>query len=655
MDQKYKAQIFISYSHLDEICKDKLEKKLDVLQRQGNYDVWTDREIGEGDKWLPAIEEKLNSCDVAILLISDNFLTSDFIMDKEVPLFLNRREKHGLKIYPLIIDDCPWKKVPWLAELAGALKDNVPLREDEKLINKKLNNLVTRVDDYCQTCHIEPKKETNYKKPFNVPFGSKQDGAIGIEEKLDEVHTVLQNPNSRKANIGQVATFQGMGGLGKTQLAVEYVYRYKDEYDGIVWLTVDQDTDRQIVELAENMGWISKEMDAKIKLDISKEHYENLENMLLVYDNVEEYDDEVAPLIPKANNNKILITSRTNIGDFTSIELATLSEDNSLKLLEFESQREVKEHETKSVNALIQELDGLPLAVEMAGAYMLNAELDWNEYWQLFQNQKVTFLEKSTIRGSATNHENNIGKTLAIGESIFDKTPLLREIIHLLTFGASEPMNKKLLSQMLDVKEFEVAEALQDGIKLKYIKKEDEDGLLSYTLHRLVREVWKSKQTLDESFTQKVSENLALYLKEIKDEFLNFNQIEMASFHAKKWTTHLQNSDTKALLLGYSAYPDYYMGEYDHALDLVGSAYDIVNKEIVSIEYAEILTYNASILNSLGKSEEALPYYKKALEMRREIYGERNHPDIANSLGNMGYILNSLGKSEDALPYYKKH
>jgi len=101
INKKYKAQIFISYSHLDEICKDKLEKQLDVLQRQGNFDVWTDRDIGVGDEWLPEIEKRLNSCDVAILMISDNFLTSQFIMEKEVPLFLNRKEALTLFLYRL--------------------------------------------------------------------------------------------------------------------------------------------------------------------------------------------------------------------------------------------------------------------------------------------------------------------------------------------------------------------------------------------------------------------------------------------------------------------------------------------------------------------------------------------------------------------------
>lgn len=74
-------KIFISYSHKDEAWKDRLVTQLGVLQMQDLLEVWDDRRIGGGDDWLPAIENALNSCNVAILLISANFLTSKFIFD----------------------------------------------------------------------------------------------------------------------------------------------------------------------------------------------------------------------------------------------------------------------------------------------------------------------------------------------------------------------------------------------------------------------------------------------------------------------------------------------------------------------------------------------------------------------------------------------
>ncbi len=555
------------------------------------------------------------------------------------------------KHYVLLKEGADTSKLP--SSIISIFYENrgVPL---ENLVNE-LSSLEVLEDSISKlSIKVDNNETPILKNPFNVPFESKQDGAIGIETKLKEVYTALQDPKSHKVNIGQVATFQGMGGLGKTQLAVEYAHRYKDEYEGVVWLTVDQDIDRQLVELAEYMGIVAKDVNAQAKLDIAKKNYANLENMLLIYDNIENYDDEVKELIPKANNNKILITSRNDVGGFTPIELATLSKENSFALLKHESHKEIQSNELESVNALIKELDGLPLAIEMAGAYMQTAELDWNDYWQLFQKQKVSFLEKSTIRGSGTNHDSNIGATLAIGEELFTKTPLLKEIIHLLAFGASEPISKELLSKMLDVEGFEIAEAIQEGTKLKYIKKEDENGIILYTLHRLVREVWKSQQIFDEVYAEKVSKNLASYMKEIKDEFLNFDKLEMASFQAKVWIEHIKDIKIKAVLLTYAVYPEYFMGEYKKALQSVEDAYKLLKDTINSDEYAEVLNSKGFLLHSLGDTNKALPYYEEALEMSIKLYPEQNHPDIASSLNNMGSVLKALGDAKKALPYCKE-
>ncbi len=97
-------KIFISYSHEDEAWKDRVASHLKVLQEQGILEIWDDREIRLGEEWLPEIEEALNSSDVAVLLVSPDFLTSRFILDKEVPRLLERRETDHMEIFPVITD-----------------------------------------------------------------------------------------------------------------------------------------------------------------------------------------------------------------------------------------------------------------------------------------------------------------------------------------------------------------------------------------------------------------------------------------------------------------------------------------------------------------------------------------------------------------------
>jgi predicted nucleotide-binding protein len=100
-------KVFISYSHKDEVWKERLQTQLTVLERQGLLSVWEDRQIAGGDEWYPEIEQAIESAQVAILLISADFLGSKFILGKEVPPLLERRKKEGLRVIPLILKPCP--------------------------------------------------------------------------------------------------------------------------------------------------------------------------------------------------------------------------------------------------------------------------------------------------------------------------------------------------------------------------------------------------------------------------------------------------------------------------------------------------------------------------------------------------------------------
>ncbi len=128
-------RVFISYSHKDEAWKERLHTQLKVLERQNQLSIWEDRQIAAGVDWYPAIEKAINSANVAILLISADFLSSKFILGEEVPRLLARRKKEGLLVIPLILSPCAWQAIPWLASIQVRPKDNKPLSSLPK--NKK--------------------------------------------------------------------------------------------------------------------------------------------------------------------------------------------------------------------------------------------------------------------------------------------------------------------------------------------------------------------------------------------------------------------------------------------------------------------------------------------------------------------------------------
>ena len=92
--------VFVSYSHKDEIEKEELLSHLTVLERAGVFKLWVDDHIEGGADWKNEIKQAIVKASVVILLISNNFLLSDFISDTEVPAFLERREKEGYYSLP---------------------------------------------------------------------------------------------------------------------------------------------------------------------------------------------------------------------------------------------------------------------------------------------------------------------------------------------------------------------------------------------------------------------------------------------------------------------------------------------------------------------------------------------------------------------------
>src|SRR5215469_1025545 len=93
-----KSLAFISYSHKDAAALQELLIHLKPLQSKNLLDCWSDKDIRPGDKWNEEIEKSLQHAKVAILLVSPNYLASDFISNRELAAFLARSANKSLKI-----------------------------------------------------------------------------------------------------------------------------------------------------------------------------------------------------------------------------------------------------------------------------------------------------------------------------------------------------------------------------------------------------------------------------------------------------------------------------------------------------------------------------------------------------------------------------
>ena len=104
-----RIEIFYSYSHRDTKLRDELEKHLSILKRQGHIEAWHDRQISAGREWAGDIDKKLNSADLILLLISADFLASDYCYDIEMKRAMERYENGEALVIPIILRPVDWR------------------------------------------------------------------------------------------------------------------------------------------------------------------------------------------------------------------------------------------------------------------------------------------------------------------------------------------------------------------------------------------------------------------------------------------------------------------------------------------------------------------------------------------------------------------
>lgn len=120
--------LFFSYSHADEELRDELEKHLSTLKRQGIIRTWHDRRIQAGHVIDAEISEHLEKAHIILLLISPDFLASDYCYDREMTRAMERHRKGEARVIPVILRTCDWHETPF-GKLMATPTDGKPIKK----------------------------------------------------------------------------------------------------------------------------------------------------------------------------------------------------------------------------------------------------------------------------------------------------------------------------------------------------------------------------------------------------------------------------------------------------------------------------------------------------------------------------------------------
>ncbi|WP_414576432.1 TIR domain-containing protein [Anabaena sp. CCY 9402-a] len=132
------VKVFFSYSHKDEALRDELATHLSMMKRQGVIEAWHDREISAGREWANAIDDNLDIADIILLLVSANFLASDYCYDKEMMRAMERHDAREARVIPIILKPSDWSGAPF-SKLQALPKNAKPVTkwadQDDAFLN----------------------------------------------------------------------------------------------------------------------------------------------------------------------------------------------------------------------------------------------------------------------------------------------------------------------------------------------------------------------------------------------------------------------------------------------------------------------------------------------------------------------------------------
>ncbi len=331
-------------------------------------------------------------------------------------------------------------------------------------------------------------------KPTGIPHNLPRSGAIafvGRDQKLTELDQHLQS-GDRIA----ITAVQGMGGIGKTELALQYAIASLNQSaysGGVCWLRArDQEIATQIVSFAKaNLGlFIPDDLEAAEQVVFTWQRWPE-GNTLMVIDDVTDYE-AIAPYLPPSDPRfKILITTRQNVGaSVTSINIEELSETDAITLLKSIVGDDRIESQRSEAEALCQWVGNLPLGLELLGRF-LESKPDW-AIAKLLERLETKRLAARALIDSKTGMTATVGVAAALELSWAELSEPEQDLACLLGMFAIAPIPWKLVEQCFeDIDSDDLEEWRDEGLRDRSLIKRVGEG--TYQLHQVVQEFFREK------------------------------------------------------------------------------------------------------------------------------------------------------------------
>jgi tetratricopeptide (TPR) repeat protein len=486
---------------------------------------------------------------------------------------------------------------------------------------------------------------------------------VGREADLQKLHDRLQ-----ESNLLAITAIQGMGGIGKTELALQYAYSAlaQDQYPGgVCWLRSREDISTQIVGFAR----VHLDLSLPTELDLSQQvaycwsHWRE-GKALLIWDDVTDYAEVQPYLPPRGDRFQILLTTRVDLGaSVRQLRLEVLREEAALDLLraivtqggEVEDLRFLEEIGGLE-RQLCQWVGYLPLGLELVGRYLARRkEVSIATLLQRLQEKR---LEARALLQAEPGMTASLGVAAAFELSWQELKPSAKELAAWLSLFALAPIAWTLVQACLPEWDEEDLEDVRDEELLGlHLLQPSEAGI--YQLHQLLREFFAAKRQqmpAEAAMQQTLCRVMVAEAEQIPqtptlDLIAQFTPLIP---HLEEVATALTDCLTDDdLITPYTRIAWFYEGQaaYAQAQPWLEQCRATAETRLGKTHPAVATSLNnlALLYQSTGRYSDAEPLLVRSLQINEQQLGA-DHPDTAQSLNNLAELYVTTGRYSDAEP-----
>lgn len=508
---------------------------------------------------------------------------------------------------------------------------------------------------------------------WNVPY-RRNPFFTGREEILGRLHASLVADHA--VALAHPQGINGLGGIGKTQTALEFAYRYAHEYQAVLWLRADSSIAliSDFVTLAHLLRLSERdEADQRLIVEAVIRWLRTQTHWLLIFDNADDLG-LVEPFIPLASRGHILLTTRAQAlgGIANRLQVDKMLPDRGALLLlrragilplDISLDQAVAADREVSLE-LAHLMDGLPLALDQAGTYIKETPCPLPAYLDLYQARQADLLK---FRGSGqSGYPASVATTWSLSlEKVKQANPAAAELLYFCAFLSPDAIPEEIITdgaaalgsllQAVAADALQLDRAIGEILRFSLLHRSSDEK--TFSIHRLVQAVLKDAMDQNTQYRWKECALGAVSRVFPSAGFPNWQRCQRCLSHAQVCITYIEQQQwtfTEAVQL--LDRTGSYLRQRSQLVDaekFLVLALDIRERTLGDMhpDLAASLSSLGALYNAQGRYSEAESLFRRALAIREQRLGP-THLDVAASLTSLAGIYRILGRYPQAEPLY---